>query len=55
MQKNKLEIGVTYAVREGLLDFTGSLIEIYKDEMVLVQSIGTGAKYKVHFNSLFKI
>lgn len=42
-----LEIGRLYHISDGILDFTGILLEIYDDDTCFVQSAGTGSRYRV--------
>jgi len=48
----RLEIGCSYNIREGRLDFTGQLLDIYDDGTCLVMSVGTGSRYKINKSSI---
>lgn len=48
----KYEIGVKYHVYDGVLDFTGTLTEIFDDETGMVQSNRTGSNYRCDLNTL---
>lgn len=50
-----LEIGKLYHISDGILDFTGTLLEIYDDDTCFVQSAGTGSRYRVSQTSLFPL
>ena len=48
----KLEIGVTYNVKDGFLDFKGVLLDIGTDGTVFVQSLFTGSRYWLEADKL---
>ena len=50
----ELEIGTVYNVSNGVLDFRGLLLDILDDGTVFVQSVGTGANYRVSASALTK-
>ena len=50
-----IELGATYHVYDGKLDFTGTLLEIYEDGTCFVQSVGTKSCYRVSQTFLFPL
>jgi hypothetical protein len=55
METVTFEIGSAYHVYDGVLDFTGTLTEIFDDGTGMVKSIGTGSVYRVELNTLRKL